>query len=145
MKKTVIILVMLIAVLLTASACGSRHTDIIGVTTLTGDNKVVMNSASGDEFVSGSGNITLGEGEVLHLEYELTEGSFDLACHEGNVGLDVFETVDLSSLPLTGEVFGASEISGSGTLDLEAAPGDYTVFFTVHGAVGQAVLTAAQP
>lgn len=128
---------------LTLTGCSiiSRHKDITGVTTLSKENTVVMNSPTGKEFVTGSGNLTVGDGEVIHLKYDLSEGSFDLACNEGNEDLDIFESTDLEKLSSEGEVFGISGIEGSGELDIHAAAGEYTVFFNLHSAVGSATVS----
>ena len=146
-KKTIIILA---AALLFAAAAvyvgvrlHNRGTDIIGVTTLPDRNTVIVNAKTGKEFVSGSGKLTVGAGEHIHLEYALTAGSFDLAFHEGSDGLDVFRNADLENLPSTGEVFGKSDLSGSGSLDFEAADGEYTVYYNNHGAIGTAKITAS--
>ena len=113
-----------------------RGTDLIGVTTL--DNTVIMNSKTGKEFVSGSGKLTLGEGERIHLKYSLDAGSFDFAVNSGSNGLDIFDSTDLGSLSDEGEVFGRSGITGKGSLDFKAGPGEYTLFFNMHDAVGTA-------
>ena len=148
-KKTIIIIaacVLLVLAILGGTALGrrlaKRHTDIIGVTTLIERNLVIMNSASGTEFVSGSGTITVGEGERLHVEYALKEGSYDLAFHLGDDGLDVFHNTDLTALPAEGEVFGRSGVEGSGSFDLEVPAGVYTVFFDMHKAVGSTTISA---
>ena len=145
-RKTLMILAVTALLVLSLSGCGrllSRdHTDIIGVTTLTEKNTVVMNSPTGDEFVSGSGKITIGEGERLHVEYALDKGSFDLAFHKGSDGLDVFKSADLEALPMEGDVFGKSGVEGSGSLELEAPAGEYTVYFAIHDTVGSATVSA---
>ena len=95
--------------------------DIIGVTTLPSENLVIMNSANGEEFVSGTGSLTVGEGEKAHLTYRLSGGSFDLTLSQGE------------------EIRAEQEgISGSGELDLEVDSGEYEVTFLMHGAIGTA-------
>ena len=134
---------LLIASALALTGCESRKKDITGVTTLTKENTVIMNSPTGDEFVNGSGKITVSEGETLHLTYDLTEGSMDLALNAGDGTLDVFETVDLENLGADGQVFGVSGITEKGELVIDAAPGEYTVFFNLHSAAGTATVSAA--
>ena len=129
---------LLSVLMLTSCSMFSRHKDITGVTTLPKENTVVMNSPSDGAFVNGSGNLTVKDGEMIHLKYELSSGSFDLAFHPGNEGLAVFESADLENLPSEGDVFGRSGIEGSGELDIEAPAGEYTVFFNMHSAVGSA-------
>lgn len=121
-----------------------RGTDLIGVTTLAKKNTVILNAKTGEEFVSGSGKLTVAEGEGIHLEYALDSGSVDFAVNRGSNGLAVFESADLANLPAAGEVFGKSGISGSGSLDLAAAPGEYTLYFRTHDAVGTAKATASK-
>ena len=55
-KKTILILSVVVVILIAAGAyvgfrMANRGKDIIGVTTLTKENKVIMNSATGNEFV----------------------------------------------------------------------------------------------
>ena len=145
-RKTLIIYTVALLLVLAMSGCGrllSRdHNDIIGVTTFSEKNTVVMNSPTGDEFVSGSGKIILGEGEKLHVEYTLDKGSFDLAFHMGSDGLGVFDSADLDTLPVQGDVFGKSGVEGSGSFELDAPAGEYTVFFSIHDAAGSASVSA---
>lgn len=144
-KRIAAVVLMAAVLLLSLTGCSfSRHKDITGVTTLTKENIVVMNSPTGEEFVSGSGTITVGQGEIVHLEYKLSEGSFDLALNAGDGSLDIFQSTDLENLPSDGEVFGRSGVTGSGELDIEAPAGEYTVFFNMHGAAGSATVSAAK-
>ena len=142
MKKAILCLLLALTILSVLAACGSDMTRNIGVTTIEDKRLVVMNAESGNEFVSGSGHITVAEGEHLHVTYDLSAGSFDLAFHAGKTSLDVFTDVDFTALTTTGEVFGQSGVSGSGSFDLEAAPGDYTVYYNMHGAIGTSRVTA---
>lgn len=135
----IVVLAAIIAVF-AAGKIFSYHKDITGVTTLASENKVVMNSSTAGAFVSGEGLIFVNDGEMLHLEYSLSEGSFDIAFHADSVDLDVFKEADLENLTLDGEVFGASAISGRGSLDFAAAPGQYTVFYNMHETVGSATV-----
>ena len=137
------LLLLVLTALLVISAAGCGHgTDIVGVTTLPKKNIVIMNSRTGTEFVTGSGTVTVKQGEHIHLEYALSAGSFDLAFHAGDARLDVFERADLENLTTEGEVFGKSGIAGTGSLDFEAQPGEYTVYFALHEAVGTARVSA---
>ena len=145
-KKTIILLGAALLFAAAAVYVGVRlhnhGTDIIGVTTLPDRNTVIVNAKTGEEFVAGSGKLTVGAGEHIHLEYALTAGSFDLAFHEGGSGLDVFQNADLEALPAAGEVFGKSGVSGSGSLDFDAEAGNYTAYFVNHGMVGKVTVTA---
>ena len=146
MKIRFVILLLLVVLLLAGGyvfvRLEQRGTDIIGVTTLPEKNTVIMNSASGSEFVAGSGHITLQAGERLHLEYALDAGSFDILFLAGGDSLDALQAEDPLALPDAGDGFGESGVTGSGSLDFAAESGDYTVCFTLHGAVGRAVVTA---
>jgi len=150
MKNKRIVLILIILVVIAAIIYAAVHlrnhgTDIIGVTTLEKRNTIIMNSKTGQEFVSGSGKLTVTEGELIHVEYVLDAGSFDLAFHKGSEGLDVFENSNLENLPDTGDVFGKSGISGKGSLDIEVVPGEYTVYFNQHDAVGTATVNTKVP
>lgn len=106
-----------------------RGTDIIGVTTLTRKNMVIMNAKTGSEFVSGTGKLTVAEGEGLHLEYNLASGSVDVAFHS-------------DEKPAEGS-FSEAGIEGKGSLDFDAAvSGTYTVRITNHSAVGKVTVSA---
>ena len=145
MKKILFVIISVIAAVfvIVLAACNYlkvRHRDITGVTTLSKENTVIMNSPTGEEFVTGSGTLTVGEGEKIHAEYKLDAGSIDIAFHAGDDGLAVFDDTDMENLADEGDVFGKSGIEGSGTLDFEASPGEYTVFITIHKAVGSATL-----
>ena len=150
MKKKTLLTILLIVLILAAGAgyvayrLAIRGTDIIGVTTLVERNVIIMNSKTGDEFTSGSGTITVGEGEHLHLEYNLDAGTLDIACNAGSGSLDIFQDADLGNLPSEGEVFGRSALEGKGSLDLKAAEGSYTVYFNPHSAIGRVTVSTAK-
>lgn len=150
MKKKVILIAIgvLLAVLAgyTVYRFATHGTDIIGVTTLSHKNTVIMNAKTGSEFVSGTGYLTVAKNEELHLEYNLTSGSIDVAFRADEAGVAAAESMDLEHLPtaedMTGEgSFGKQGLSGKGSLDFEAEPGSYTVHITNHGAVGKATVT----
>lgn len=146
MKKKHILLILAVLVLIAAGYVGmrlrNRWTDITGVTTVRDRNTVYMNSKTGKDFEAGSGSLTVGEGQRIHVEYALDAGNFDLAFNKGNNDHSVFFNAPLDNLPATGDVFGKSGVSGKGSLDFEAAPGEYTVFIRQHGAIGSATVTA---
>ena len=125
-KKRGILIIILAVIIACGAYVGYRlaihGTDIIGVTTK--GNTIYMNSATGDEFVSGQGKLTIKEGEHLHLKYKLSSGSFDLSASDGE------HTVEQAG------------VEGNGSVDLDAEPGEYTVVFSMNGAVGKAVVTA---
>ena len=145
-KKMMLFLIVILAALIAAGAyIGvrlARHgRDIVGVTTLTEKNTVIMNAYTGDEFVSGTGMLSVAEGRRAHLSYKLKEGSFDLTfvSKTENTGdaLPEFETETVS------EEYDRKQdgIEGSGELDFDLDAGEYEVTFTMHGAVGTAKLT----
>ena len=144
MSKKIIALIVALILIIAAGAIyvgvriNNRGRDIIGVTTLFKTNEVIMNAATGQEFESGTGQITVGSGKSIHLEYKLSAGSFDVAFHAGHGARDLFEAANMSDLSAEGEVFGKSSVSGSGSLDFEAAEGDYTVYFVIHDTIGTA-------
>ena len=148
MKKKNIILIIAVLVLIAAGYAGmrlkNRWTDITGITTVRDRNTVYMNSKTGKEFEAGSGSLKLGEGQVIHVEYALDSGNFDIAFNEGNESHTVFFNAPLDNLPDKGDVFGKSAVSGKGSLDFEATPGEYTVFIRQHGAIGSATVTAVK-
>ena len=149
MSKAVIILIVvgvLAAVLVGVLFFTMRDTNIVGVTTYPDRNTVVLCCKTGSEFVNGDGKITVGEGEHLRLDHALKAGSFDLALYRGEDGLEPFRDVDMANLPApdaaTDGVCGVSGVAGTGTLDLEVAPGTYMLLFTIHDTVGTATVTA---
>ena len=149
-KKIVVLVIALLLVVLgvyTGFRFARRGTDIIGVTTLNGKNTVILNAKTGDEFASGTGYLTVGEGERIHLEHNLSSGSLSVAFKSGEGAAEALANLDLDNLPsaadMTGEgAFGKEDISGKGSLDFEAEPGEYTVHFTNNSAVGTARVTA---
>ena len=149
MKKKSMILIIVALILIAAVAyiwvrLNNRWTDINGVTTVSERNAVYMNSKPGTDFYAGSGELTVSDSKHIHVEYSLDAGSFDLAFHvyvKGSNDLDV-RSAELSNLPDSGDVFGKSGVSGKGSLNLEAVPGTYKVYFKSHGAVGSATVTA---
>ena len=151
MKKKAILIVIaaLLAVLAgyTTYRFATRGMDIVGVTTLSDKNQVIMNAKTGNEFVSGTGYLTVAEGEGLHLDYNITSGSIDVSFRADEEGVAAAQSMDLENLPtaenMTGEgSFGEQELTGKGSLDFEAEPGSYTVFITNHSAIGKATVTA---
>ena len=154
-KKTVLLLSAVLVILIAAGIyigirMSGRGKDIIGVTTLTKENKVIMNSATGNEFVSGSGTITVKEGEHIHLTYKLKSGSFDIGFAPGTDGvLEAVTNLDMTELenPTQDPSEYAIEqkgIEGNGEADFEAQGGEYTVYFTMNGAVGTATVSTAK-
>ena len=151
-KKTVLI----VALVLAAAAVGYvgyrlaiRGTDIVGVTTLPDRNTVIVNGKTGDEFESGTGFLTVGEGQKLHVEYDVKSGSFDVAFRADEDAAAAYEEMDVDNLPtaeeMTGEgSFGTAELTGKSSLDFDAEPGDYTVYITNHGMVGNVKVTAVK-
>ena len=154
-KKTVLLLSAVLVILIAAGIyigirMSGRGKDIIGVTTLTKENKVIMNSATGNEFVAGSGTITVKEGEHIHLTYKLKSGSFDIGFNPGTDGvLEAVTNLDMTELedPTQDPSEYAIEqkgIEGNGEADFEAQGGEYTVYFTMNGAVGTATVSTAK-
>ena len=151
MKKVVICIVAVLVVC--AAVVGvvlfqHRGGDIIGVTSYADKNTVIMNSKEGNEFVSGTGSITVKEGEGIHLDYKLKSGSFDIHFTPGKDAVqEAVESDKLEDLPepeepdLDGAV-GQTGVEGSGDLDFDVEPGEYTVIFNMNGAIGKATVTA---
>ena len=148
-KKSVVLFVVALVLIAAIAYVGmrliNRRTDIIGVTTLFEKNTVIMNSKTGKDFEAGSGELTVDEGKRIHVEYALDAGSFDLAFCKGSDALAAIRRANLSDLPNTGDLFGKSGVSGKGSLDLDAAPGKYQVYFNPHGAIGTATVTTKAP
>lgn len=152
-KKTAAIVTVILAVLIAAGVYVGlriyRHgTDIIGVTTLTGKNRVIMNSATGNEFESGNGRITIGEGGSAHVTWKLSEGSFDLAfaaARGEKTDADLLAEGQEPAEPETGGItydLREDGIQGSGEADFDLEAGTYDVSFIMHGAVGTAEVTS---
>ncbi len=159
-KKTIVIIIVVVVLALIIAAAVyigvrlHRHgTDIIGVTTLTDRNTVIMNAVESGGFKSGTGVINVGEGERIRLDYDVSGGSFDFAFAAGEDA--VFSAVrdadnmDVAELP-TDDVMpetppdGETGLEGAGSVDFDVEPGAYTVYFTMHGAIGTATVTAAR-
>lgn len=149
-KKLILILVAALVVTLgvyVGYRFAKRGTDIIGVTTLSDKNTVIMNAKTGSEFAAGTGYLTVAEGERIHMEYDLSAGSIDVAIKSGEGAMEAIENMDFENLPsaedMTGDgAFGETGVSGKGSMDFDAAAGEYTVYIVNNGAVGSATLTA---
>ena len=159
-KKTVALIVVLALVIAgavyVAVRLKNRGTDIIGVTTLPDRNTVIMNSKTGKEFVSGTGNLSVGEGERIHVEYDLSAGEIDVSFLKSDSTPYEDITAEnenledaLNNLPVAedfagGDAFGQDGVSGKGVLDFDAAPGLYMVDIAIHDAPDKVVVTAAK-
>ena len=146
MSKKRIILTVAVFVLIAAAAyvglrLKNRWTDINGVTTVFERNTVYMNVRPGKDFVGGSGYITVRQGKSIHVEYAVDTGKFDIAFCKGSNVLSLIRSSELDNLPNTGNVFGKSGVSGKGSIDFEAEPGEYTVYFNPHDTIGSATVT----
>lgn len=146
MSKKRIILTAAVFVLIVAAAyvglrLKNRWTDINGVTTVYERNTVYMNVRPGKDFAGGSGYITVEEGKRIHVEYAVETGKFDIALNKGSNALSVIRNSDLDNLSSSGNVFGKSGISGKGSIDFEAEPGEYTIYFNPHDTIGSAIVT----
>jgi hypothetical protein len=144
MKKIVLIvaaIVLVAAIAYVGMRFINRGTDINGVTTMAEKNTVIMNVKPGKDFAGGSGKLTVGDGKRIHVEYALNAGSFDLAFSKENNALAVLKSANLDNLTDAGDVFGKSGVSGKGNFDLEAAPGEYTLYFKPHDTNGTATVT----
>ena len=149
MKKKRIILLIVAIVLIVATAyvwlrLNNRWTDINGVTTVSERNTVYMNAKPGKDFYGGTGYLTVGEGKLIHAEYDIESGSIDIAFRiyvKGRANLNLRSSA-FDDLPDSGEVFGKSGVSGKGSLAFEVAPGEYEVYFKSHDTIGSAIVTA---
>ncbi|MBQ9389622.1 MAG: hypothetical protein IJU07_05550 [Synergistaceae bacterium] len=144
-KKKIVLTVTALVLTAIAAYVGirlkNRWTDINGVTTVYKRNTVYMNVKQGKDFAGGSGYITVSEGRNIHVEYEIVSGKFDIAfCKEKNA-LSVISSSNPDNLTVSGDVFGKSSVSGKGSINFEAEPGEYTVFFRPHDTLGSAVVT----
>ncbi len=154
MKKKLILILVAVLVVTAGGYVGfrlaRRGTDITGVTTLTDRNQVIINAKSGVDFAAGTGYLTVAEGERIHMDYDFSAGSIDVAFEAGKSIPDVLndpEHLDSESLPapeeFTGEgAFGQKAVSGKGSLDFDAEPGEYAVNIVNNDAIGSAKLTA---
>lgn len=147
MSKKRIILTVAVFVLIAAAAyvglrLKNRWTDINGVTTVFERNTVYMNARPGKDFAGGSGYITVRQGKSIHVEYAVDTGKFDVAFCKGSNALSVIRSSELDNLHNAGNVFGKSGVSGKGSIDFEAEPGEYTVYFNPHDTIGSATVTA---
>lgn len=154
MKKKLILILVAVLVVTAGGYVGfrlaRRGTDITGVTTLTDRNQVIINAKSGADFAAGTGYLTVAEGEHIHMDYDFSAGSVDVAFETGKSIPEAFndpEHLDPESLPapeeFTGEgAFGQKAVSGKGSLDFDAEPGEYAVNIVNNDAIGSAKLTA---
>lgn len=144
-KKRIILTVTVFVLIVAAAYVGlrlkNRWTDINGVTTVYERNTVYMNVRPGKDFAGGSGYITVEEGKRIHVEYAVETGKFDIALNKGSNALSVIRNSDLDNLSSSGNVFGKSGISGKGSIDFEAEPGEYTIYFNPHDTIGSAIVT----
>ncbi|MBQ6002924.1 MAG: hypothetical protein IJL18_08745 [Synergistaceae bacterium] len=144
-KKRIILTVAAFVLIAIAAYVGlrlrNRWTDIKGVTTVYERNTVYMNVRPGKDFAGGSGYITVEEGKSIHVEYAVETGKFDIALNKGSNALSVIRNSDLDNLSSSGNVFGKSGISGKGSIDFEAEPGEYTIYFNPHDTIGSAIVT----
>ena len=132
-----LVLIVILGIGYVAMRLTNRGKDIIGVTTLPQDNAIYMNSKTGDEFVSGSGKVTVAEGKKIHLDYTLKSGSFDLAIYAGEEGDPFLTEPDMES-PLPEGTISRDGLEGKGNADFEVPAGEYTVVFKIHDTVGSA-------
>ena len=146
MKKIILIIAALI--LISASAYVGwrlhiRGTDINGITTMPKRNTVYINAYPNKDFTAGEGYLTVSNGKHIHVKYAFESGSFDLVFRLYSEGVEnaSIGTTELDNLPVSGDVFGKLGISGKGTLDFEAAPGNYSIYYEPHNAVGRATIT----
>ena len=117
--------------------------DSTGVITVSERNTVYMNLTPGTNYYLDSGQLTIHEGKHIHVEYAIDAGTLNLAFRtyvEGSDALRVNSPV-FDDLQNSGEIFGKSGISGKGTLDFDAAPGTYEVYFRTHEVIGTATVT----
>ena len=125
------------------SRVGKVETDLeANIITVTG-------KRSGDG-TGGTGIITVGEGEHLRLEYSLSKGSLDVSV-SGEAGDSAEDLMDVSVEELTNQISGetlfggvsfSQTLEGSGEIDIEEQPGEYTVLFLLHDMTGEAKLSS---
>ena len=149
MKKKTIIIAAAIVLVVAAGLFLYRHRggDITGVTTYAAWNTIIMNGKAGQDLFAGSGFLTVGEGEHIHMEYALSAGSFDIYFNADENAASAYENMDVENLPTAGDMtsdtaFGQDGVEGKGSLDFEADAGQYTAHFVFHDTIGKATVTA---
>lgn len=132
-KATILAAILVLAALL--SACGGQ------CAILSNDDNTVSLMAENSGDSGGTGIISVAEGEQLHLEYDMKKGSFDLSIGDGATDIDLSLEEIQNELFNGGEIFSQSGLEGTGSLDIQAAPGEYTVAVMYHDATGEGTLS----
>ena len=147
-KKSILILAGVLVIVIAAGVVLYRHRggDVIGVTTYSNQNKVIMNAKTGSEFVSGTGTIDVGEGKHVCIEHALTAGSVDVAFASDKNAVERHRNIGADNLPdpeaEVPEATATEEgISGKGSTDVALTPGSYLVTITNNNAVGKVTIS----
>lgn len=153
MKGKNIIKGLLAAGLVMMTACTKHEASIES----TEDNTVKVTALNSEES-GGSGIITVGEGEILHVDYKLSKGTFDIT-----VAGEPFEPAEITNVDasapemaetteqnaqdiidaFTGEgQYKETGLTGEGSLEFAVQPGDQTLYIMLHDATGEILITA---
>ncbi|MBE6117609.1 MAG: hypothetical protein E7188_03550 [Erysipelotrichaceae bacterium] len=132
------------AALMAMTACAKHESSIESTT----DNTIKVTALNSEE-TGGSGVITVAEGEVLHLDYNLSKGTFDVTVageqavpEDGQLEAEGKTTEELIE-SFTGEgQYKETGLTGEGSLEFAVEPGDQTLYFMLHDATGDILVTA---
>jgi hypothetical protein len=135
---------LLAAALLMMTACAKHESRIES----TADNTIKVTALNSEE-TGGSSVITVAEGEILHLDYNLSKGTFDVTVageqtvpEDGQVDAEGKSTEELIET-FTGEgQYKETGLTGEGSLEFAVEPGDQTLYIMLHDATGEILVTA---
>ncbi|MCR5372925.1 MAG: hypothetical protein K6E41_05600 [Solobacterium sp.] len=135
---------LLAAALVMMTACAKHESSIES----TADNTIKVTALNSEE-TGGSGVITVAEGEILHLDYNLSKGTFDVTVageqtvpEDGQVDAEGKSTEELIET-FTGEgQYKETGLTGEGSLEFAVEPGDQTLYIMLHVATGEILATA---
>ncbi|MCR5373150.1 MAG: hypothetical protein K6E41_06740 [Solobacterium sp.] len=135
---------LLAAALLMMAGCAKHESRIES----TADNTIKVTALNSEE-TGGSSVITVAEGEILHLDYNLSKGTFDVTVageqavpEDGQPEADGKSAEELIDA-FTGEgQYKETGLTGEGSLEFAVEPGDQTLYIMLHDATGEILVTA---
>ena len=152
MKRTVKAL-LAVTVLMTMAACTKHEVSIES----TEDNTIKVTALNSEES-GGSGAIVVGEGEILHVDYNITKGTFDITvagepfepgemtdpdASEEEIAEAGEENAQAMIDAFTGEgQYKETGLTEEGSLEFAVQPGDQTLYIMLHDATGEILVTA---